>query len=465
MHFGKHITFFLLGALFLNGCTKSGPASQESANAPRPAGAGFSNDDERLLEEISRASFEFFWKESHPDSGLVRDKTGEDVCSVASLGFGLAALPIGAERGWVSRQAAQERALKALKTIKHSGARHNGMYCHFIDFASGNTSQLGYESVASSIDTALMVAGAIVAGEYFGGEVRGLADDIVAGVDWRSFVDPGNGQVYMAWKPEETGNMAGAGGFERQTWNWYTDETLLIALLGQATPVDKHRLKPETMTNWKRPVGSYKDGEPFIYSYPGTLFTYVFAHCFYDFSGSGTGSGPLGVDWLENTRCAVRANRDWCRDNSGKYPTYGRHRWGITAGSGPGDEYVVPGHPPRGGRDQGRPGTLHPYGAGMSVPFEPVDAMKALREMRELKVNGKPIWQSIDEGGYGFWDGFKIEEGWVSNQVIGIAQGPMLLCIENARSGLVWTLMMQNEDVGKGLARAGFSRFKDKDKE
>ena len=440
--------FFIVAVLFF-----SKLCFALSSNVKRTV---LTDKNERLLKEISFASFHFFWKEAHPISGLVRDKTGADICSVASVGFGLAALPIGVQRGYVSRQAAQKRALEILKTIKKSNAQHNGMYCHFIDFATGNTTPLGYESIASSIDTALMVAGAIVAGEYFKGEVKELAEDIFAGVNWQSFVNPQNGQVYMAWKADDPNNMASSGQFEKQTWDWYTDETLLIVLLGQASPVENHRLKPETMTNWNRPVGKYKNGKPFIYTYPGTLFTYMFAHCFYDFKK--TGKDSLGVDWFENTRRAVRANRDWCRDNSVQFLTYGRNRWGITAGSGPGDKYVVPGHQPRGAsNDQGEPGTLHPYGAGMSVPFAPNDAIKALKEMRNLKVAGKPIWQSVEQGGYGFWDGFNIEQSWVSSgHVIGIAQGPMLLLIENARSGLIWKLMMQNKYVKQGLKRAGF---------
>ena len=92
----------------------------------------------------------------------------------------------------------------------------------------------------------------------------------------------------------------------------------------------------------------------------------------------------------------------------------------------------------------------------MSVPFLPADSVKALHEMRHLKVEGKPIWRSVESGGYGFWDGFNLDENWVSDHVIGIAQGPMLMMIENARSGLVWELMMKNKHVKTGVRRAGF---------
>jgi len=86
----------------------------------------------------------------------------------------------------------------------------------------------------------------------------------------------------------------------------------------------------------------------------------------------------------------------------------------------------------------------------------PDDAIAALRYMRSLKIDNKSVWQNIEDGGYGFWDGFNIDKRWVSNRVIGIAQGPMLLLIENVRTGLVWRLMMKNEYVRQGIARAGF---------
>jgi len=345
---------------------------------------------EALLDEITFASFQFFWRQADSHSGLVRDKSGKDVCSVASLGFGLAVLPIGVERGYVSFEAAEKRAISALKTLQNSNAQHNGVFCHFIDLKTGDTTELGYESIASSVDTALMIAGAIVVGEYFGGEVKQLAGEISAKVNWASFVNPQNGQVYMAWQADDPNNMAGAGNFDKQTWDWYTDETILISLLGQASPREEYRLKPETMTNFNRPIGTYKAGKPYIYTYPGALFTYMFAHCFYDFKK--TGKDSLGIDWFENTRRAVIANRDWCRDNSGKFATYGQNLWGITAGSAPDDRYVVLGNPPRGASDnQGEYGTLHAYGAGMSIPFVPNDAIAALRYMRNLKIDNKPV--------------------------------------------------------------------------
>jgi len=411
--------------------------------------------DEALLEEISRAAFSFFVREADPESGLVRDKTGAEYCSTASLGFALAALPAGAERGWIDRRDAERQALRALRTLSRSSAHHKGVFCHYIDLHTGGPSKRGYEKAASTIDTALLMAGVITAGQYFPGECKKLADDLFARVNWRRFLNPDNGQVYMAWEPENFDRMDGPGQFKKPTWNWYTDETLLICLLGVSAPNEMYRLPAECMTKWKRPMGHYGDGEEFIYTWPGTLFTYMFAHCFYDFSR--TGADAQGVDWFENTRHAAAANRNWCRDNADRFKSYGPDRWGVTACGGPGHKYVVPGHQPRGEKgDEPAGGTLAPYGAAMALPFLRQDATAALRHIRYLQIDGRPIWQDPGQGGYGLPDAFNIDENWISDQVFGIAHGPMVLMIENARTGLVWKLFMSNEHIQAGIHQAGF---------
>ncbi len=412
--------------------------------------------DDDLLEEISEAAFLFFVKEADPESGLVRDKTGVEFCSIASVGFGLAAMPIAAEREWLSHQEAESRVLRALRTLASSSAHHHGVFCHYIDLHTGEATRLGYEQVASTIDTALLMAGAITAGRYFSGECGKLAEDLFSRVNWRRFVNPDKCQVYMAWQPEHFDNTNGPGRFRKATWNWYTDEALLICLLGLSAPNERYRLPTNCLIKWKRPRGRYGNGEQFIYTWPGTFFTYTFAHCFYDFRN--TGRDAQGVDWFENTRRAAAANREWCRDNATRFRTYGRDRWGITACSGPGNRYIVPGHQPRGAKGNAPAGgTLAPYGAAMALPFLRDDAIAALRHMRNLNVDGRPIWRDPEQGGYGLPDAFNIDEDWISDRTFGIAHGPMILMIENARSGLVWKLFMSNKHIQAGISRAGFA--------
>lgn len=416
----------------------------------------FTAPQEALLDEISEASFRYFVDEAHPVTGLVPDKlSAPDVSSVAAVGFGFAALPIGVERGWIDHADAEELALRALGTLRDSPAQRFGMFAHFLQTSTGGPNTQGFETAVSTIDTALMIAGALVAGQYFEGEVKQIADDLFAAMDWRAVRNTGQqDRIYMIWQPDDVNDYQGSGSFAPPIWDWYSDETLLISLLGIAAPNPDFRLDPGVaMTNWNRPVGS--DGtRSFVYSWPGTLFTYTFAQCFYDFTR--TGVGPTGEDWFLNTRAAVRSNRDWCRANAGQFATYGENRWGITASSGP-TGYEVPGHQPRGaaGNDPFN-GTVAPYGAGMAVLWEPEDAVAALAHMRTLVVSGQPLWASVAGGGYGFWDAFNIDAGWVGTDVFGIAQGPMLLCIENARTQLVQDLFHSHPWIHEGLIRAGF---------
>ncbi|MCB2156600.1 hypothetical protein KQI84_17120 [bacterium] len=440
----KILPLFLLIAL-LSACAT--PSTKKSDSK-------FSPEDDALLEEISSAAFQFFWQEADPVTGLVRDKTGVNDCSVASQGFAFATYPVAVERGWVTRKAAEDRVLRSLRALDQSNARHEGIFTHFVDMKTGNVTMGGYESEVSSIDTALLAAGMITAGNYFGGEARMLADKIYAEMNWKAWVDPERNQVYMAWRPAVWGEMTENGKFDKQTWDWYTDEALLISIVGISAPIEEHRLPASNLTSWVRREGDLGDLH-YTYSWPSTLFTYIFAQCFADFSRMGP--DPGGTDWFFNTAMASRANRDWCRSMAGDFPTYGQNRWGITACSAPNDSYAVPGHQPRGeAGDNPCGGIVAPYGAGMAVPFMPADAITALRHMKGLVIDGKPVWIDPTDGGYGFVDSFIIDQSWVSDQVIGIAHGPMILCIENARSGLVWDNFMNHPAIAAGLERAGF---------
>ncbi len=179
----------LTAALLIIGCLVF--PSQRCASAQDAAGS----TDDALFEEISRSAFLFFVHEADAESGLVRDKTGVEYCSIASVGFGLAAMPIAAERGWIDRNDAQARTLRALRTLARSSAHHQGVFCHYIDLHTGQPTRRGYEQVASTIDTALLMAGVITAGQYFSGESETLADDLFTRINWRRFLNPDTGWV------------------------------------------------------------------------------------------------------------------------------------------------------------------------------------------------------------------------------------------------------------------------------
>ena len=413
-------------------------------------------DDDALLEEISHASFRYFVDLANPATGLVPDKTSAPfLCSIAAQGYAFAAWMIGADRGWMLREQAEDLCNRSLQKLLDTSSHHLGIVAHYLDTRTGEVTNEPYEKAASTIDSALMVAGAIAAGEYFGGDIRQKANELFARMDWKAWSDPArNGRVPMAWTPTNPADFAGPGSYSGATWDWYTDEALLVSLLGICAPDPAKRLGPVlAMVNWARPVGSYGP-HTYIYSFPGTLFTYTFAQTYFDFRVLG--GDLLNVNWWNNTREAVRANRDWCRANAATWPTFGQDRWGITACFSP-TGYSVPGHQPRGAEgDDAAGGTLAPYGAGMAVLWEPADSIAALRHMRGLTVGGQPVFVPVSEGGFGFRDAFNIGANWVANDNLGIAHGPMLLSIENYRSGLVFSSFLRNPAIRAGLVSTGF---------
>ncbi|QKK08014.1 MAG: DUF3131 domain-containing protein [Planctomycetota bacterium] len=149
----------------------------------------FAPADEALLEEVSRAAFEYFWSDVHAATGMVRDRSSAEVVSVAGVGFQLSALVVGAERGWVSREEAEARARLILSSLSSAPEnRRAGLFFHYLDGETAGPSREGYETVVSTIDSALLFAGMVTASSYFGGEVAALADGMLEAADWREFL-------------------------------------------------------------------------------------------------------------------------------------------------------------------------------------------------------------------------------------------------------------------------------------
>lgn len=414
-------------------------------------------DDEQLLDLVQRAAFRYFERECDPRTFLTRDKSTAPEISVAAVGFGLAAHVVGAERGWMPRDEARRRVERMLEALRaHPDNRYEGMFFHYLD-PDGSTTIRGYENGASTVDTALLVWGALSAGEYFGGRSRELADDLAAGVNWRAFADPARRQLRMIYRPA-------TGAFDGH-WDYYTDEILLMTLLGIGAPRPEHRLEPEYFYSFRRERKTYAGIADIVCTWPGALFTYLFAHAWIDFRALGPerpqamGLPAEGaVDWWENSVKAARANRAYCLALARRYRTFGEHAWGLTASSGPGDTYVVAGAPPCGDSANPAGGTLAPYGAGMAVPVLPAEATAALRHYYTMRDESgrKRLWRDEFDGGYGLIDAFNLDRGWFSPEVQAINHGPMLLLIENHRSGLLWRVTLRHPIVRDALQRVGW---------
>jgi hypothetical protein len=379
--------------------------------------------DEQLLEELQRRAVLYFWEKADPGTGLVHDRAnnfGEDdytAASTAATGYGLAALPIAVEHGWLRHSEAAARARTTLRFLLAMPHQH-GWMLHFIDSRNG---QRIWGSEYSSIDTALLVAGAIVCGQYFARDaltidISVLADTLYRRIDWwwmltNDGAKPEKRVMSHGWWPEN-----GFIGFDYGAYS----EAILLYLLGLAAPVN-----PLPKTAWEtfeRPLQAYagteslKGGPIFIHQMPAGYF-YL-----------RNQRDRLGFDYWASSTNAMIIHRQYCIDRGGEVQTYARGFWGLNASDGP-DGYKV-----YGALDGPEDGTVSPTGAISSITFTPQPAIALARLLYEE-------FKHLFWGNYGFANAFNIDRNWQARDVIAIDLGMMLVAIENYRSGLVWTLM------------------------
>lgn len=391
--------------------------------------------DEQFLDYLEYKTYLFFDQNQDPDSGLFYDTTGGGDASIAVTGFGLSALVIGAERGWISKGEAKKRVKHCLKTFVDKIKDKEGFYYHFIN---PKTLERAGTSELSTVDTALLLAGVLTAGEYFGGDVKKLAHKLYKNANWDFFVNHHEDEenflhFHHGWTPEE--------GLTEYFWDYYTDETILLVLMGMGSPT--HPVPDEMFYRFVRRKGEYKDVPPFVYTWHGGLFSYQYAHAWFKLHGL---EDKEGVDWFENTKNATLANRHYVIDYAGEYKTYGEDTWGITSMRLP-DKYVMHYGPlPNGQNKAVHDGTVSPSAPGGSMPFTPYYSLRALKNFYQ---NYPETW-----GFYGFKDSINLDRNWVSPIYYGLGQGIILLAIENFRTGLVWNQFMKNKWMQEGVKKA-----------
>lgn len=419
------------------------------------------------LEEVQRRSFRYFWELAYPGNMQIPDRApSHQFSSIAATGFGLSAYLVGAERGYVSREAAAERVKKTLEVLWQlpqgpdttGVSGYKGFFYHFLTTDHAHR----YKKVElSTIDTALLMAGILSAQMYFDGRnetetaIRALADSLYRRVEWDWFLKE-NGLLSMGWHPER--------GFLQAQWDGYNEAMILLVLaLGSPT----HSIPEGSWEKWCKTYqwGTFYGQEHLNFS---PLFGHQYSHIYIDFRGiQDAYMREKGIDYFENSRRATYSNRAYCMDNPRGFEGYGEQLWGLTACDGPGDSVLVQGKklPARTYWARGASllhinddGTIAPTAVGGSVPFAPEICIPALRYMWETYYD-----QLINP--YGFRDAFNLSvpagedgrRGWFDVDQLGIDQGPILLQIENHRSGLLWKLMKQNPYIIRGLKRAGFS--------
>ncbi|HEX8283525.1 MAG TPA: glucoamylase family protein [Pyrinomonadaceae bacterium] len=437
--FATPLAFLLLLAAL---CPAGAARAQDHATAAR-AGYALTREDRDFLEDLSRRAFLYFVEHADARTGLVLDRaraTGEahpaghpshNIASSAATGFGLTALCVGAERGWMARDEARGRVLKSLRFFADDAPREHGWFLHWMDAATG---ERRWQSEYSSIDTALLLAGVLTARRCFGedAEVVRLSTLIYDRVDFGWMLAGHPTLLSHGWRPES--------GFIKTRWDTYS-EHLILQLLAVGSPT--HPVTPRAWRAWTRKRITYA-GHTYVND--GPLFTHQYTQAWADLRGLREDWYPF-TNYFENSAAATRAHRQFCIDLAKEFPAYGADVWGVSASDSE-RGYVAWGGPPR---DPSIDGTVVPYAAAGSLMFTPDISLAALRALKErygAKVYGR----------YGFADAFNPNTGWVGTDVIGIDQGITLLGAENLRDGLVWRHFMRNGEIHRALRLVGLRR-------
>jgi hypothetical protein len=471
-----HVTrIALVAGILVAGATAE--AQDHRAAKPMPRTPGPVIDP--FLVDLQERTFRFFWDTANPENGLIPDRyPTPSYSSIAAVGFGLTTYPIGVERAYITRAQARQRVLATLRFFHRArqspdarGATgHRGFFYHFLDMKTGE--RFG-DSELSTVDTAILLAGALVCQSYFDSadpeevEIRSLADSIYRRIDWR-WAQPKPPAISLGWSPEE--------GFLKYDWRGY-NEAMLVYLLALASPTF-----PVSTRAWTEWTSTYDQhwgtffGQEFL-SFP-PLFGHQYTHVWTDFRGiHDQYMRRRGLDYFENSRRAVYAQQAYAVANPRRCQDYGATIWGITASDGPADivvedvngrrvfrSYTARGIDVAGKRDDC---TLAPTAVVASLPFAPEIVVPATLEMH--RRFGQHIYAK-----YGFLDAynrsftfafdFRLRHGrqvpgfgWVGDDYVGIDQGPILAMIENYRSGLIWRVMRKNRYLRRGLEQAGFS--------
>lgn len=420
----------LLGSLLAVGTVASpAPAEASIGNAAYVLTAA----DHALLEDVGRTAFQFFAEQTHPRTGLVRDRARADgspstgKASIASSGFAFSGWTIAVERGWVTRTEALTRVRTMLRFLVNEAPRQHGFFYHFMEMDTGARA---WNCELSSIDSVLLYAGAIVAREYFADpEITALVDRLLADIDWEWFSN-GGGLISLGWHDET--------GFIRYRWNHYSEHVLLSFLVLGTSP---RPLDAAYWNRWERtPVGRYGD---FVYLQAALPFIHQFPYAYLDLRGRR----DAVADYFHNGRLATLAQRQFSLDLRHEFPAWNENLWGVTASDSV-DGYKAWGGPPRTMHGDALDGTIVPCATAGSLPFAPRETLAVLHHLRTAW--GDRIWKR-----YGYVDAFNPHTGWVNPDVIGIDLGITLLQAENLRTGLIWRLFMQSPEARLGLAKAG----------
>lgn len=427
-------------------------------------------NDEQLLETVQKQTFRFFWHGAHPVSGLALERSdtvfaehywdyineawdepnlsktmfGPDAGAIGGTGFGIMSTIIAVNRNWIGRDTAVRRLIKIADFLINADCYH-GIYPHFMDGKTGKTIKFDrLDDGADIVETSYLLMGFLCAKEYFIRDnqeesyLRKRIDQLWGAANWNWHTN-GSSKLFWHWSPNN--------GFDMNFPVWGWNECLITYIMAASSPnksIDRHVYE----STWTGSQG-FKNGRNYYgYELPlgnfdkdkgGPLF---FEH--YTFLGIDPNGlkDSLGIDYFKQAKHHTLINRAYCIDNPSKFRGYSDKCWGLTAG----DSYKgYLAHSPDNDR-----GVIQPTAALSSMPYTPKESMAALRHF--YYEVGERIWKP-----YGFSDGFSVHHNWYANSHLAIDQGPIIVMIENYRSGLLWKLFMKIPDIQRGLKKLGFS--------
>ncbi len=423
-------------------------------------------DEEKMLDSIQHKTFLFFLNEHQPEMGIVKDRTtSESPSSIAATGFGIPSFAIGAERKWITREQAAEITLRILQFFINSVQStdinvtgYKGFYYHFLKMDTGTRK---WDCELSSVDTGILMMGIIFARNYYDldneteKQIRSIATRLLDRVDWNFMLLPASGKsantISMGWTPEK--GLADFG------WRGYNEALFLYVLAAGSGMANAEK-------SYKAWLSSYRWYSPYTgfshVAFP-PLFGHQFSQAFIDFRGIADEYMKVkGIDYFENSRRATYVQRQYAKDNPKGWTGYDSLCWGVTASDGPPEKYNFDDKKFLGyaGRGTSGPdynyyddGTIAPYAPLSSLPFTPEIVLPTIKSMN-IKY-GKKLW-----GKYGYYDAFNPTANWVDDDFLGIDEGPLLMMIENFRTGLIWNYEMKDPIIQKGLNKLGFTYLK-----
>lgn len=411
---------------------------KEETPPPEPV-----DPDEALLDTVQMQTFKFFWDHAHPSSGMARDRNDASYVTTGGSGFGVMSILAAIERKFITHEEGLNRIIKIVNFLE-TADRFHGVWPHWLN---GNTGKIipfsQYDNGGDLVETAFMIQGLLTAQGYFNGDdaaetdLRNRIQVLWEGVEWDWYRRGGQNVLYWHWSPNYGWhiNMKVTG------WN----EALIVYVLAAASPT--HTIPPEVYhQGWAR-NGSIKNGNvfegfelPLGWDYGGPLF---FAH--YSFLGLNPhGLSDQYADYMvQNTNHSL-INFSYCVRNPQGFSGFSENSWGLTASDSPPPIYYSA-HSPTNNN-----GTISPTAALSSIVYTPFQSMNAMRYF--YHDMGDKLW-----GTFGFIDAFNISENWFATSFLAIDQGPIIVMIENYRTGLLWNNFMKNTEVQQGLTKLGFT--------